>query len=232
MWYDVIINDRSMKAEGFLCTKRPDEPAPEKKYHEAEVLHHDGTFYRDTGYYQDYQQDVEFNFMVDHKHWTGMVRKFRRLMYAAKTVIFQDDPHYYRKVKKVSIGTCARTSAHIGTVTVTFTLDPYHYRVDGNRFYKSGDDFSFNLGDLSHPVYRLEGSGTVRLTVNGYTCSIMVPGICYLDTDKHLCYGDNGENRNSNTNADYERLFLQPGQNQVSVNGDALLMVKPNWREI
>lgn len=233
MNYDVIINNRSMSDRGFLAVQRPAEPSPEKKIVSNEVLSRDGAFYRDTGFYKDYEQEIEFNFMVPQQsEWAAKVRELRRIFETAETLMFSDDQQFQRRIKLAVVGDCARLGNLIGKATVKLTLDPYHYFVPGQRWIKHPELYRYNEHDKSRPIYRIIGNGEATLTVNGYSCTVIVPGQIYLDTERSVAHGPESENLNANTNADYERLLLKHGDNQVSVSGDFTLWVYPNWRQI
>lgn len=228
--FDVILDGESMNLHGFKATKRPDVSSPQKKIITSEVLSHDGAFYRDTGYYTDVKQDIEFNFMAKPDLWNSKLRQLRTLVDSAKEMILSDDHQMVRRIKSASIGDCARSSHCIGRVTVSFTLDPYTYVQDGRRFYTDLKDIAFNQWGESKPVYRIEGSGQATLTVNGYSCAVLVPGVIFVDADLGIAYDETLTNRNRNTDADYAKLALLQGDNDISVTEGFRLAVRPNWR--
>lgn len=218
-----------MRALGFLVVKRPDEPTAVRRYTTTQVMGQDGELYKDTGLYEDVTQSIDFNFMSDRDHWSETLRRFRQAVINAKKLQFSDDPHFYRKIKKVEIDKCERTTTKIGTITVNFVMDPYHYSVPGDIFYSDHGEYDYNRGDICRPVYEITGIGHVSLTVNGYTCHVECNGgPVYLDTGLYLCYGDG--TTNADTDAEYEKLYLQPGHNDISCSAN--LRVQPRWREL
>ena len=231
MQYDMIVDGQSLRSHGFLIVKRPDRGTAKKKYLTNEVLAHDGTFYRDTGFFEDEDQTVEFNYLADPELWTGKLRKFREIMDGAKEVLFTDDPHFFRKVKKVEIGSCERPVRRLGKVSAIFTFDPYDYYVPGYRYYRNPEEYRFNpMPNRCRPIYLIDGSGECTLTVNGYACRVIVPDRIYLDCEKQIAYDQGRGNRCANTDAVYEKLELAPGENAISVSSGFSLQVMPNWR--
>ena len=76
-----------------------------------------------------------------------------------------------------------RTSRRLGKFTAEFTCDPYSYLVSGQQSY-SVDDVLYNPYMISHPIYRISGTGSCTLTVNGNTMQATVNGNITIDTDR------------------------------------------------
>ncbi len=229
--FDVLIDNKSLKLQGFLTEKRPPIPTAKRKTITSTALSSDGAVYRDTDFFEDVEIEISFNFLANEDNWHDHLRLFRSMILNGKTLMFSDDMHFFRRIKSVEIGDCDRPVRQIGRVKVKFVVDAYEYSVSGARFIKDPKDYAFNRYAKCRPIYKIIGGGMAELTVNGYRCQVSTPGTIYIDTEKHLAYGEDGQNLNANTNADFDRLFLMNGMNEISITGGRL-EVKPNWRSI
>lgn len=142
-----------------------------------------------------------------------------------KLVIGDSEDSYY-EVKKVKIITNNRVVVNYGVLEVEFTIYPY-------EFLNSGDTgvTSFPLTNnamASKPLYKISGTGTGTLTVNGHTMSYEVNGDLYIDTRRFIAYDGNSENKNNKISGDYAGLYLKSGSNTISASVGTLT-VYPKW---
>ena len=135
------------------------------------------------------------------------------------------------KVLYVKITDTERTSRRLGKFTAEFTCDPYSYLVPGQQSY-SVDDVLYNPYMISHPIYRISGTGSCALIVNGNTMQATVNGNITIDTDRMISYNDQMVGQNTAVTGDYEDLYLQEGNNTISVSTGFSLSIIPNWREL
>ena len=135
-----------------------------------------------------------------------------------------EDAHY--EVKRAKIVTDSRIILNLGTIEVEFTCYPY-------KFLDSGDTgiTSFpitNSAMKSKPLYKITGSGSGTLTVNGKTMSYTVDGTLYIDTRRFIAYDGSNNNKNNAINGDYAGLYLKTGSNTISASVGTLT-VYPKW---
>ena len=88
----------------------------------------------------------------------------------------------------------------------------------------------FNYGEVSHPIYKITGNGDCTLTVNGKTMQATVGQNLTIDTDLMIAYREDGEMKNATVTGNYEDLYLQEGDNEVSITAGFGLKIIPNWR--
>ena len=59
-----------------------------------------------------------------------------------------------------------------------------------------------------------------------------VNGNITIDTDRMISYNDQMVGQNTAVTGDYEDLYLQEGDNTISVSTGFTLSIIPNWREL
>lgn len=225
---DTVINGRSLNAMGLYTVRRPDIPTADKIYKRAKIMNRDGQLSKDTGFFDDIEFPIEFNFMSDPDLINEAMRKFRKVLFKAEKVLITDDPYFFYRVKEVSIGQVSRAGIYKGSFTVTFRCDGYKYHIDGTRELKDSKQYSFNPYDTCHPTYVLFGSGEQTLTVNGKTMRVDVPDQIRIDTDREITYTADGQSAMTRVSGDYTDLYLHPGSNTVQCS--CRLAVYTNWR--
>lgn len=230
MEFDVLIDGTSCNSMGILCVKRPDFPAPQKRYNELEILGRDGKLYQDTGLYEDVDIPIEFNYMDQAQNWGERWREAKSFFLGAKTLKLSDDSSVFWKVKKVYLSDNRRNSNRIGRFSVNFVLDPYTYLESGNGLYTAAQ-ITENIYELSKPDYLIEGEGVCTLTVNGNEMTANVGQNLTIDTYREVSYRtDSGANNNIAVSGDYEGLFLPTGSVEISITSGFELKIRPNWR--
>ena len=68
------------------------------------------------------------------------------------------------------------------------------------------------------------------LTVNGKTMKATVGQNLTIDTERMLAYRTDGTLMNTSVTGDYEDLYLQAGENEISITSGFSLKIIPNWR--
>ena len=53
-----------------------------------------------------------------------------------------------------------------------------------------------------------------------------------IDTERELAYREDGTLSNTAISGDYEELFLQEGENSVTITEGFELKIIPNWRRL
>lgn len=227
--YDIIYNNQSGFDLGMLAVTRPSIPAPEPRYEPYEIPGRDGILMPVDIPYNNIEIEINFNFMSpDPERWGECFRKAKHWIRGNGTLRFYDDADIFYRVVIASITSVERTSRRIGNFTAVFVCEPWTYRVQGQKEMNI-EDVLYNPYDVSHPLYHVTASGAYTLTVNG--TSFTGSKETFIDTDLMIAYNKNQKIVNTTTIGDFADLYLQEGENSISIEGGTL-MVKPRWREL
>lgn len=231
--YYFILDGQTSFNNGIVVTKRPDFPSPERNYNTYDIPGRDGQLFEDIGTYQDIAIDIECNFIDIPRKWGDHWRKVKRwlLKSGMRKIQFSDDPYFYWIVKKIVIGTAERQVIQSAEFTITLTLDPWCYLTSGlNKV--PYNLITENTCELSKPIYYITGEGMCTLTVNGNAVTANVGQNLTIDTYREICYRTDGTLQNTAINADYDKMFLLPGTNTITISSGFTCNVRPNWRVI
>lgn len=217
---------------GLVVEDRQDEESPEPDYHSyGTIPGMDGELDTFEGTFRTLTTSIVCNFVErDDTLWHERFRKIKRwlLKGGERILIYSDDPSFFRKVTKITLGTTEREFKETGHLTITFKQMPYEYLLDG-RHARPMKGNVYNIYSRSLPIYVISGSGTAYLTVNGNTVEVSVNGIVYVDTDLQLCYLWPSR-LGASYKGDISKLFLQEDMNTISITEGFDLKVIPNWR--
>lgn len=229
--FSVSYNNENCLGYGIIPVRRPSIPAPEEKIEEVEVPGRNGVLTISEGLYNAITIPVEFNFMSAPSRWGETYRKAKRWLSGSGELWFSDDTEIYYKVLYCKISSTERTSFRIGNFTAEFTCDPYSY-------YKSGkseialEESMYNPGATCQPVYRITGEGLCTLTVNGNEFQANVGQEIIIDSNRMIAYKNDGQMLNTDVTGDYAKLWLNPGDNSLSVTDGFLAYITPEWRDL
>lgn len=231
--YYFILDGQTSFNNGIVVTNRPDFPAPERNYNTYDIPGRDGQLYEDLRTYNDIELEIECNFIDNPNRWHEHWRKVKKWLLKSGTRKFQncDDPDFYYVVKKIVIGTAERQIIQSAEFTITLTLDPWSYLVSGAN-QVSYNQITSNDYDTSKPIYYITGEGMCTLTVNGNAVTANVGQNLTIDTYREICYRTDGTLQNTSINADYDKMFLLPGTNTITISSGFTCNVQPNWRVI
>lgn len=229
--YNISFKGTNCSGFGIIPERRPSVPAPEIRVTETEIPGRDGVLVETDGCFGTITIPVEFNYLVPPDKWMDAFRKAKRWLTGTGWLVLGDDQEYMYKVLYVKITDAERTSRRLGKFTAEFTCDPYSYLVSGQQEH-SVTDVLYNPYMLSHPVYKITGEGVCTLTVNGNTMSANVGQNITIDTELMIAYREDGTMQNTEVTGDYEKLYLQEGENTITVTSGFEVTVQPNWREL
>ena len=228
--YEVEYKNEGSRMHGLLPVRRPSIPAPERRVTETEIEGRDGVLVEDGETWEPLVIPVEFNFMTAPERWGETYRDAKKwLLKDTGNLKFQDDPSCFYKVMFCRITESERTSRKIGRFTAEFTCDPYTYMISGLQE-MDPSEMIFNYGEISKPIYKITGNGNCILTVNGKNMKATVEENLIIDTDLMIAYRKDGEMKNTMIIGNYEDLYLQEGDNMVSITESFGLKIIPNWR--
>ena len=229
MRQDIEFNGTIASDLKLLIQEEISIPSPKPKYEEYEISGKDGDMIVSDGSYDDIQITVPFNY-TEYNEWGSIYRSAKRWLNAKgsqKLKLSRMDNYFY-KVKKVEIGNEKRSVSHAGSFEAVFTCDPYTYLESGLIELSAG--VLYNTNELSHPNYLITGNGSCTLTINGKAMKATVGQNLTIDTDRMIAYRVDGTMMNTSVTGDYEDMYLQPGENTVTITDGFELKIIPNWR--
>ena len=227
--YNISYKGTNCSGFGIIPERRPSVPAPEIRVTETEIPGRDGVLVETDGCFGTITIPVEFNYLVPPDKWMEAYRKAKRWLTGAGWLVLGDDQECMYKVLYVKIKDTERTSRRLGKFTAEFTCDPYSYLVSGQQSY-SIPDVLYNPYMISHPIYRISGTGSCTLTVNGKTMKVTVNQEITIDTERMIANNAQMVNQSNLLVGNYEDLYLQEGDNTITVSTGFTLNVIPNWR--
>lgn len=155
-------------------------------------------------------------------------RQVMQWLQGTGNLVIGDSQDSFYEVQKIEISTDQRIVLQYGKLEVTFTVYPFEFLNTGNTAVSSYSSL-VNDGDECAPLYRITGTGSGSLTVNGHTMTFSAnTGELYIDIRRKIAYNANGVNQNSVISGDYDDMRLQHGTNSISVSGGSL-RVYPKW---
>jgi phage-related protein len=188
-----------------------------------------GTITKRTGQYTDTVISNSLEFEAETISTFDRDEKtIRAWLQSSTKLVYSDMEDKFFVVKKVEIGDVKRKYSVYGEIEVVFTCEPSTYLKDGQEEIDVGN--FYNLYSWSQPIYKLSGSGTCTLMVNGSIMTADVVDNLIIDTERMIAYKSNGTLANTAVKGDYEDLYLQPGENAVSVSSGFECKIIPNWR--
>lgn len=229
--YSIYYNRENCEKYGIIPVRRPSVPAPEMRVTETEIPGRDGVLIETDHTYSPITISVEMNFLAPKSKWMETFRAAKRWLTGNGWLMLGDDKEYMYKVYYCRITDTERTSWRLGKFTAEFVCDPYSYAVIGQKEYDYTEILK-NPYMISHPIYKITGSGVCTLTVNGNQMKATVNKKIMIDTDRMIAYNADGTNQSNLISGDYEELYLLEGNNTISITSGFQLTVKPNWRAL
>lgn len=230
MFYNGDINYRgvSSKAHPLTITAPPLVTHSETMGDVNTVPGRDGSLFGTETYQGDAVIKVTFALVAQENRtdFQEKLRAIRKWLSGTGKLIISDSTDSYYEVKKVRIVTDQRVIINYGVLEAEFTVYPYEFLTSGDTGVTS---FPItNDAMASKPLYKIVGSGTGTLTVNGHTMTYEVDGTLFIDTRRFIAYDSNDANKNNKVNGDYTGLYLKSGSNSISAT-TGTLTVYPRW---
>lgn len=228
---EVEYNNILASSLGIYAKTLPSIPMAVQKESSVEIPGSDGTMHILDGGYESTEIKIDFNYIGPSDKWDerwGCAKKW--LSARNKMLRLGSDPDHFYKILKVSADDAEHTSERIGNFTATFqTKDGLRYLLEELNEH-AAENVSFNPYEISHPIYKISGEGNCSLIVNGKKMSADVGQNLTIDTDRKIAYRADGTLSNTAVSGDYEDLFLQEGENEISITDGFNLKIIPNWR--
>lgn len=188
-----------------------------------------GTLTIHTGRYTDTVITNVLEFTSDTVElFETKLHEIKKWLLNTQKVSYSDKEDKLFLVKKVEFSNIKRKYGVFGNITVVFTCEPFAYLKSGEYEVEIGN--VFNPCAWTQPLYKITGEGVCALTVNGKSVTANVSGDLLIDTKLMLCYRSDGTSQNTVVSGDYEELFLQEGENVISITDGFECKVVPRWR--
>ncbi|KAK9680673.1 hypothetical protein QE152_g38939 [Popillia japonica] len=229
--YNIFYNGKSGKEIGVWVKERPPIPAPVLRTETITVPGRDGNLHRKTREIEDITISVEFGFNAPENMWQETFRSAKRWLSSEGNglLVMSDNAEYYYKAKTVTIGESEREARVFGAFTVDFVCAGGHYPVSGQRIYSNIEDVDYNPGFMCKPIYYITGEGMCTLTVNGNAVTANVGQNVTINTELMIAYREDGTIANTSITGDYEDLYMEEGDNTITITSGFTLTIKPNW---
>lgn len=230
--FEVERNEKINTNIGILVKERPSIPTGKRRKITYEIAGRDGLLFEHDGTVEDIEITVTFTFKEKPEKWMERFRKAKSwLLSESNNVLrFSDCPDCFYKVKHTEIADGERVVKELGEFSVIFTCEGYQYLNDGTMEIKINKrKMLCNPYAVSHPIYKIEGDGNFKLEVNEKKLEGNVNRVLFIDTERMIAYSENGM-KNTSVKGNYDELYLQPGENYITITPDCKLCVIPNWR--
>lgn len=212
LWF----NGRSNRDVGVKVKGIVNYPLVIPIYETYEVA--DGTSYRRLIGYQESTIPVTFNIM-DRKYMRKIVASMNEWLIDIEDnkLIFADDKEFYYIVKSVELDSeFSRTLQDLGECQVNFIVEPFRRKLSElNPIPIPNGMVIHNDGAVAaRSIIRIEGEGLVKLTINNETIQVNVSNHLVIDSERRLCYRDDGTYSNTNLSGKYP--LLEKGENKIT----------------
>lgn len=230
--YSCTYRETSCLEYGLLIKERPSIPAPSRRVTTIQVAGRSGKMVIDDELFEDIVIPVKFNFLSKNPDtWMEVFRKAKQWLRLDGNLYFSDDEDWYFYAKYVQITDTERTSRRLGNFVAEFCCDPYMYARSG-EIERTPEECRHNPYMISHPLYKITGTGSGTLYVNGSSLAFTSPGELSIDTEMMLTSDGTGKLMNAAISGDYKELYLREGANDIAISSGFGLAVKPRWRTI
>lgn len=235
-YYQFQFNDGTSYEHGVLVSKRPDIPTAFENVEFVTVAGRDAPVTVKQGTYDNIKISIECGFLVkDPDEWMWRARDIRSWLSGSGKLTFTDSSDIFYKVKNVGISEFKRTAKRYGEFKVEFTCETFGYLHSGIKEYQISEVL-YNPYSTCKPIYKIVGSGSCTLTVNGNKMTASVTDNITIDTDKMMAYREDEESVkeliNTSVTGEYEDLYLKTGKNTITRTSGFTITIIPNWRYI
>ena len=185
--------------------------------HDGELI--DAEFGRTDAYWDIYIH-------AKSQNWDVTKRAIEKWLSGTGKLIMSSTPDSYYEVKDVTATEVTKKDDKYGRYRVSMRVYPYEFLTSGDTGITS---FPItNDAMASKPLFKIVGSGSGTLTVNGHTMTYTVDGTLYIDTRRFIAYDANNVNKSKQVNGDYAGLYLKEGTNTIAATLGTLT-VYPKW---
>ena len=224
-------NGHTTTEYGVAVTTRPNVPVATPRGEYVQVAGRNGSLLVTDDTFENIEIDVELNFVRAEKYWWNTQRILKNWITGSGTLKFSDDSDWFYKVKQAMITDTQRRTRMGNELVAHFICEPFQYHVSGQAT-MSLDEVKLNPYYEAHPVYAITGTGDFSLVVNSKEVSGTIDRPIVIDTDLLVAYDNDMKSVNNLLIGDYENLWLDSGENDLSITSGFTCLVKPNWRTL
>ncbi|GGP07269.1 phage tail domain-containing protein [Oceanobacillus neutriphilus] len=227
---NLLINDTEVSEYDLYYASIPPVPSPEQDVEHVEIKGRHGSLTKKYGF-KDISYPITFYF-YENAVFKKAFRKAKPILFAAKTLRFNDDPDVHYRVKSINIDTAENDIIKFGRFTVEFILMPFQYETNPTQSITTRTVFN-NPAFESEPYIKATCSGNGKIIVNGNEIQITgINGTIELDSELMNAYRKTtGNITNLNNHMVGDFPVFQNGNNVVEFSGDiSKLEINPRWR--
>ena len=223
---DIIYNGEYGQQHDVYLFEPPVIASPKKKYSSYSVSGRNGEIIEDISQKSNSQITCVFSMLNNAKH---KLRYLKRWLKGCGELQITDSMDFYYKVLMIEFGNLEEHTTNYATISVTFTIYPYEFSMNGKHSIFLQNGIIHNPYDKAFPIYYISGEGVCTLSVNGNLVSANVGQSLIIDTFLMLAYRNNNELANTSLSGDYNDLRLLTGDNIIEISAGFNLRILTNW---
>lgn len=222
-----LINGVSSATVGLYTDTPPVPPMPKQRYSQYQITA-DTDFVTPDDSFESVTLSIKCHTFFSEDFNNNDIYSF---LVGAKTLQISRFDGYYYKVQSISVS--QPSSIHNGgriDYRIDFLCEPFKYSLENEmEDIESGDTIVNSGTRYSKPIFVVEGSGDVSITVNGNTFTVSsISGQVAIDSQKCLCY-TSSTIINDKTTGKFP--ILNSGNNSFTSSGDITrIVVQKNER--
>lgn len=224
-------NNITPEQKGCWLASKPVLTHSEIKRNRYDIPMHDAEMYEVNMYRGVAQFQILFHMSSDT--YAKSIRTVRQWLQGDGVLEFTDEDDAYYEVLEVAQTEDYRKSDDYGRLNTVFYVYPYEFMKSGNTAKTGNTQTINNQYDLAKPLYKVSGTGSGTLTVNGMPMILTsISGEINIDTRRQTARDGNNNPADNKISGDYTDLFLNNGLNTVSLtvsSGSLSLSVYPKW---
>lgn len=211
----------------------PAQDGPQRLFETIQVPGRNGELTIDSGAFSNYQQPYEIYFNANQKKTPAVSREVKRWLQLPVGYQRLEDtyePEVFRLARYTGPTQIENVMNLFGRIILYFDCQPQRWLKSGEHpvmFAKAGE--LVNEWFPALPLIRVNGSGSGKLYVGGYTAQLnKLDGFVLLDSATQNAYKDT-QNKNGDVSiADFP--VLQPGATPISWDGGITSVeITPRW---
>ncbi|ADI00477.1 distal tail protein Dit [Salisediminibacterium selenitireducens] len=219
---------------GVAVSKRPMIPSPKRRVTFMDIPGRHSSVRHDEETYEDITVLVECNLSKRTGPLHEQVDAIKAWLFGAgeQPLIFSYEPDKAYQAQVVNAIDFTTHLRQAGSFPVLFHCRPFKVEATPTTLtYPSSGQTIQNPGSVaSAPIITIVGGGSVDLTVNGQSTSLIdVQDKIILNSDLQECYNEAIQNENEKMTGPFP--ILMPGANTISWSGSvSQIDITPNWR--
>ena len=230
----IIINGKSsMEVSGLLITELPPITKPQMRVTAEEIDGRDGDVVTELGF-SAYDKPIKIGLHGDFD-LDEIIDFFNQ----SGKVTFSNEPDkFYNFAQYDAID--FEKLIRFKTADVSFHVQPFKYSVsEGEKTFNfsssvtTGELSIRNNGNyMSRPTFKLTGSGTVNLSINGIEVMVLDMSqnpVIILNSSEMNAYNPDNLLMNRNVTGNYDNLVLKAGKNTISYVGTVTEIAVNNY---